>query len=473
MTHLTMTLSVALLVARVAMKLAIADVVVFLLAGVFANNYDIIWNLPRGENQTNVGYPEVDLFFTSIRLVAKALIFMRLGFFVSFSLKHLGLVLRLGLIPTLAECAGVIFMNQVVWQVFDHFSLAVLQGFLFGPVSPLVVLPAVVEVQERGYSAVSAVVLNALPFDTFLGSNFYLVALELVKKQMMDTDFNWETILLQFVLLFAFGFFMTLPITLVFLISPEFIRTCQKRMAALCLFPAIFIALLGKRLGYDWVSSFGPMFYGLILGFVLTRLVDGEIGKKFVDEQYVGILKWVKPGLFFGVGFKVTMSELSLKQDNFFAFSVLLTLVALLIRFGSTFLCLFLSRNTLLSSCRGGNQPKPDNCPVTQAGWKLALYLAICWLPKATIQATFASDLLMELTDFYGGPGKIPSASKADAEFINNCAVIQILITSGLGSVLLGSKKIRHLLLGAPPTSVSVQTSHCVEKTQLEGHEVC
>ncbi|GBN34252.1 Sodium/hydrogen exchanger 9B1 [Araneus ventricosus] len=345
------------------------------------------------------------LWATTLRAAAFVVILLKAGLGLDAEkLKSLKLIVfQLAFSPCIVE--------TIVLGISSHFLLnlpwawAIMLGFVISAVSPAVVVPGLLSLQERSFGirkGIPTLVIAAASVDDILAITGFTIMLSI---SLSAGDSLWVTVLkgllepiggLLYGVLFG-SLFWLIP-------SSQSSSSTQAfyHVVLLCLggFAGMF---LSKRLG---VAGLGPMAC-LVLAFVASLGWKKDPQHLEQIERIIGVM-WIilQPFLFNLIGAEVSVRNLQSNLGN--------TVLALLI--GFTFRII----TAAFASYGGGFNVKER------------LFIAIAWFPKATVQAAVGPQALD-----YVLSNNMGKELEDQAQKILTGAVLSIIMTAPIGAALI------------------------------------
>ncbi|XP_012372928.2 sodium/hydrogen exchanger 9B2 isoform X2 [Octodon degus] len=386
-----------------------------LLAGFLLRNIPVICDNVQIEHRWS----------SSLRSIALSVILVRAGLGLdSKALRKLkGVCVRLSLGPcTVEACVAAVlahFLMGLPWQ------WGFILGFVLGAVSPAVVVPSMLLLQEGGYGVekgVPTLLMAAGSFDDILAITGFNTCLG-IAFSTGSTMFNVFRGVLEVVIGVAAGVLLGL-----------FIRYFPSRDQA-----PLVLSRASLLLGFSMLAVFSSVRFGIPGSGGLCTLVTAFLaGLGWSDEkgevEKIVAVAWdiFQPLLFGLIGMEVSVASL---QPDTVGFCVATLGAAVLIRIVTTFLMV----------CFAGFNIKEK------------LFISFAWLPKATVQAAIGSVALdtarshaEEQLERYGMD-------------VLTVAFLSILITAPIGSILIGLlgprflQKLEHQNKDEVPQQTSVQ----------------
>ncbi|XP_055290545.1 sodium/hydrogen exchanger 9B1 [Moschus berezovskii] len=336
---------------------------------------------------------------STLRNTALTIILVRAGLGLDpQALKNLKRVcLRLSMGPCLMEaCSTAVishFLMDFPWQ------WGFLLGFVVGAVSPAVVVPSMLHLQERGYGVekgIPTLLIAASSLDDILAITGFNVCFSIVFSSGSITSnilYSLRDVVLGVLLGIVLGMF-----------ARHFPGSDQGQLEvkrAFFILSMCISAVLGSH-------QFGMNTAGGLCTLVLSFIAGTGWSKEKVRVQKIIGTAWdiFQPLLFGLVGAEVSVASL---KSNAIGVSVGTVSLALLVRISFTF---------VLMSCAGFN-------------FKEKIFIALSWMPKATVQAVLGP-LALEKARM--------SASHLESysEDVMTIAFLAILITAPNGALIIG-----------------------------------
>lgn len=336
-----------------------------------------------------------------LRQVALVIILTRSGLSLDFkTLKKIGRpAFLMCFLPAIMEIIGISLLGPVILNISIHESL--LLGSVLAAVSPAVVVPRMIKLQNEGYGTnkhVPELIMAGASCDDILVIVLFYSFKTLVKNNTFDVT-SLLAIPLSIILGIILGFIFSFFISAIF--KKLKLDTTLKIIILLgSSFLMIGIENILKR--YISVSSLlAILVTGMII--LLKNEEDSINIKKCYDGlwQIFEILLFVLVGAAFDVRYAFSFDGLKI---------ILLLLICLTFRSLGVFLCLF----------------------KTDYNFKERLFTILAYLPKATVQASIGAIAL--------------SDGLACGNIILVAAVISILICAPLGALLI-DKTYKKLLI--------------------------
>lgn len=368
-----------------------------------------------------------------IRLAALALILTRAG--LSFDLEALRrlatVVLRLAILPCLLEAATVFGLG--IWMLDLTPIWSAMLGFVVSPISPAVVVPGLLALQEQGYGVATGIptmVVAAAPLDDVLSIAGFGIFLGLAQSQSASNQghelwFDLARAPLEVGLGFIAGFVGAGMLKL----TAEKQQGDEKSEGGLIstglfLGMVVVLAFGFKRAGFSGASALSV----LVVSVCITRFWSPS-AVKATSQKLVLVWNYVAQPLLFGlVGSSVDFSSLS---PGILGMGAVILLTGLSVRCAVAFAAV------------GGRRLL----------WQERLFTALAWLPKATVQAAIGGIALDEA-----------AASEQERKMgtdILAIAVLAILSTAPVGAVAIS-------LLGPRLLTLSKGNGQDTEQASLD-----
>ncbi|XP_051801515.1 LOW QUALITY PROTEIN: sodium/hydrogen exchanger 9B2 [Acanthochromis polyacanthus] len=337
----------------------------------------------------------------SLRNIALAVILARAGLGLDpTALRKLKSVcLRVAMGPCLIEACTIALISHFLMDL--PWGMGLHSGFVLGAVSPAVVVPSMLLLQKDGYGVeqgIPTLLMAAGSFDDILAITGFTTCLGMA----FATGSTWYN-LLRGGLEVLGG--MVVGILLGFLIQ-YFPSVDQKyivmKRSFLVLGLSVFAVLGSGVAGFPGSGGLCTLVLAFLAGY-------GWGTDKVRVEEVVGWAWEVFEPLLFGlIGAEIRVSEL---EGNTVGLGIASLLIALLVRVLFTFVC---------ALCAGFNM-------------KEKVFIALAWMPKATVQAAIGSTAL----DMARGKEGQPELQRYGMDVLT-VAVLSILLTAPVGAVIIG-----------------------------------
>ncbi|KAJ8001121.1 hypothetical protein DPEC_G00187930 [Dallia pectoralis] len=336
----------------------------------------------------------------SLRNIALAIILARAGLGLDGpALKKLSMVcLRVAVGPCVMEACTV--------SILSHFLLGLpwiwgfILGFVLGAVSPAVVVPSMLLLQREGYGleqGIPTLLMAAGSFDDILAITGFTTCIGIA----FATGSTWYN-LLRGILEVGGGIVagLLLGFLLRYFPSKDQDKIVIKR-SFLLLGLSVFAVFGSTAAGFPGSGGLCTLVLSFLAGLSWRR-------SKVPVEDIVGIAWDVFQPLLFGlIGAEIRITEL---DTNIVGLGAATLAIGLLVRVACTFICVL---------CAGFN-------------FKEKLFMALAWLPKATVQAAIGSTAL--------DMARVKEDKVLEKYGMNvlTVAVLAILITAPIGALVIG-----------------------------------
>uniref|UniRef100_A0A3Q3N259 Cation/H+ exchanger transmembrane domain-containing protein n=1 Tax=Labrus bergylta TaxID=56723 RepID=A0A3Q3N259_9LABR len=336
----------------------------------------------------------------SLRNVALAVILARAGLGLDpTALKKLKSVCaRVAAGPCIIEACSVALVSHFLMGL--PWVWGFILGFVLGAVSPAVVVPSMLQLQKDGYGVeqgIPTLLMAAGSFDDILAITGFTTCLGMA----FATGSTWYN-LMRGVMEVAGG--MVAGIILGFLIQ-YFPSVDQKHLVMkrsfLVLGLSVFAVFGSAVVGFPGSGGLCTLVLAFLAGL-------GWGGGKARVEEVVGWAWDVFQPLLFGlIGAEIRLSEL---EAHTVGLGIASLLIALLIRILFTFVCVLCAGFTM----------------------KEKVFIALAWMPKATVQAAIGSTALDTART-----RNDPQLQKYGMDVLT-VAVLAILLTAPIGALIIG-----------------------------------
>ncbi|CAL8127012.1 unnamed protein product [Orchesella dallaii] len=372
-----------------------------------------------------------------IRIIALGMILTRAGLELSpKQLKKLkGVVPLLAFVPCMIEatvCAVTSFLLLNVLEPDENLKMSIAMcfvgGFALAAVSPAVVVPGALSLKKAGYGVVKGVptlLIAASSIDDVLAISFYTICLGFAVSTSESQ--SWKTYIGGLL-----GIAVGAVHGIVFGILLHFIpsRTSRYKSAnrLLLLLLINFVSVLAyEDTFYNGAGSISVLVTSFIAGFGWRSQPHWKYPMKKIEKTLAHMwVLWV-PLIFGTIG-----KEIDLASDGFRGLLLVKTL-------GVIFISLLFRCITAFTvvSCAGFSA-------------KERLFIALSWIPKATVQAALAPLVLTRAADSHN------ENVARNATLVVNIAILAVLITAPLGSVLISFTGPRLLMKNTAPEITNI-----------------
>lgn len=316
--------------------------------------------------------------------------------------KLKAVVLQLAFIPCIIETISVAVTSHFFIQL--PWTWAMLLGFVLAAVSPAVVVPSLLNLQEKHYGTkkgIPTLVIAAASVDDIIAITGFTIMLSIT---LSEGSWIWSLAKGFLEPLAGFIFGVTCGGILWYIPSDNIAKfsLCCYRASLLCC-GGLAVMFMSKKLDVAGAGPFGC----LVLGFVASTRWKLDLESFPTIEGSISFLwKALQPFLFGLIGCEVTVSGLEKSIESSLAvLSISLSLrivIALLVTFGGGF------------------------------NLRERVFIAFAWLPKATVQAAVGPQALDYVLTNNKGPEMEDYAKKVLA-----IAVLSILLTAPIGAIFI------------------------------------
>ena len=383
---LILLFGVASFAGMIASRLRLPALVGMLLAGLALANSpgDLLDDIPEN-------------WSVGLRLVALTVILLRAGLGLDLeALARLrGSLVRLAFLPNLTEAATVALAAVVVLDLPPLWGL--LLGFVVAAVSPAVVVPSLLDLQQRGYGVakgIPSLILAAATFDDVLSITGFGATLGLVFADQSD--------------LTVAGSLIRAPIEL----ASGFCFGVAAGAGCGALSRAPGAARLVALAGLGLVAVFGGWVLGFAGGGSLAALTMGAVAARGWRNATAPVAAglgraWTvaQPMLFGLIGAAVALSAV---EPRYVAGGMAILVIGLVARLAVTYLSVPAARFTL----------------------RERLFVALAWIPKATVQAAIGALALDLARQSEAGP-----QAELYGTQVVTVAVLAIIVTAPIGAL--------------------------------------
>lgn len=372
----------------VAGRIGLPPLLGMLLAGLALRNLpgELIESLPSGWSVT-------------LRLIALTVILLRAGMGLNLgALRRLRMpFLRLAFLPNLAEATTIALLARVLADM--PWRWGYLLGFVVAAVSPAVVVPSLLDLQERGYGVrkgIPTMVLAAASFDDVLSITGFGLMLSMIFGGASSLDGGIGATLLRAPLELGGGLAVGILAGLII---------GRLRSGAT---PARFGALLGLGLAAvfgGWALAFagGGSLAAMTMGAVAARQWGHDTSA--VAKPMAHLWSVAQPLLFGLIGASVLLSVV---ETSYVTIGLIMLATGVVVRLGVSY------------------------AAVAGAGFNESerRFVALAWLPKATVQAAIGA-LALDLANETSAGGIVIDHGNR----VLTVAVLAIIVTAPLGAL--------------------------------------
>ncbi|CAL8073950.1 unnamed protein product [Orchesella dallaii] len=345
-----------------------------------------------------------------IRQIALAVILTRAGFGLDLNtlVKFKWLVLRLAFVPTVIESLSIALLTHFILGFPWIWGLLV--GFVVAAVSPAVIVPRILELKAQGYGenkGVPTVILASASLDNVVAISFFGVALGFV----FSSKGTWEMLLqcpLEVVSGCGFGFVWGAMNAVIFNPSGKTLDADESVAKGIFVLGGGIISILGfKLLDFSGAGALGCIISAFVTSTIWKHrgFLEDEINQ--IKWGFTFLWKFFEPLLFGVIGLQIVIADLDGKTV---LLSVGCLVAGAVVRFITTY----------LTVCSAGLSTKEK------------LFIAIAWIPKATVQAAIGPIALDYVKNMQGAKG-IDTQLEQLATQVLTIAVVVILLTAPIG----------------------------------------
>jgi len=341
-------------------------------------------------------------------------------------------VFRLSSMPNVCEATTVAIAAKVAGSAIGDmpWGFAFTLGFVLSAVSPAVVVPSLLDLQNRGYGVdkgIPSMVLASASLDDVLAICAFGISssLAFVQAGVADESASDEAwLVLRAPVELVGGVLAGVMLGIVLIqsrqITPPLASTDAHEKEQMWHLQLMLLLLVASGLGLVFVAKQIKMPGG---GYLAAMTVATTVAQRWDGSlmKYTGALLgriWAsaQPFLFGLIGAAVRLDYI--KGDQI-ATAVAIIVVGLIVRVGATY----------ASVCMAGLEQKEK------------VFVAIAWSPKATVQAAIGPEVL-HYALLHGASAEVI----AWGEFILTTSVLAILLTAPLGAIGIASTGPRWLV---------------------------
>lgn len=348
----------------------------------------------------------------TIRASGLAIILLKSGFELDLTaLRREGAVaLRLTCLPGMAEAMATGLASTLIFGMPPTLGFSL--GFIIGAVSPAAVVVGMLELQKRGYGVakgIPSLVVAAASFDDVIAISGFSIFIGIALKADGGGGAVWLEGPLSVVIGLAGGIFGGLVISMTKLWNYPWKRT------AITLGLSLVFMFGAKRCGFPGSGAMAAIVMGMVGGVCWEKGYPKALAKgpksKYIREveRDVTVLWWsVSEPLLFGViGSALDFATI---PDGTVSRSLLIVILGVFVRVPAAFYAT--GSKDLTVSERG--------------------FVALAWIPKATVQAALASLPLSLIKDTMQGRSDYEEYVSWGNQVLST-AVLSIMVTAPLG----------------------------------------
>ena len=417
-------------------------VVIFVMSFVFGEVMSL-FNLPPLLGMLITGFAlgnafelNIDKHLSSmLRQTALVIILLRAGLELDPNkIMHLsGVCFRLAFTPCIVETITIAISSNILLSLPIEWGF--LLGFILAAVSPAVVVSGVLPLKEHGYGldkGIPTILIASSSVDDILAISGVMICLRLVFDS--DSPFIW--ILCKGPIEALIGVMYGILMGMILWYVPQDRQSVLGERQRLCiLFLSALFLKFGSKLGD--IESAGPLAALVTAFFAATDWRLHRINKPM--QRHLKIFWTVFQPLLFGlIGTEVKINDLKSRQIGF---------AVICLSIGLTMRCL-----TAAAVVFGAN-----------LNLKEKLFVALAWMPKATVQAA-VGPIALDIARDRGDDKNLPKA-----ELVLTIAVMSIMLTAPLGSVAIALSGPK--LLTKTDKSTADETKRSALKTDEDDDE--
>ncbi|XP_022664685.1 sodium/hydrogen exchanger 9B2-like isoform X4 [Varroa destructor] len=379
-----------------------------------------------------------------LRSVALAIILLRAGIGLDLTiLQKLSMAcIRLTFIPCFAEAFMVMFVGHYLLDL--PFLWALLLGFVLAAVSPAVIVPAMIELNQQRLGTdkgIPTLIMAAASFDDVAAITGFGVVSGMLFQAMVEDSVLWTLLSVPSEAILG----LICGVLLGFVIAyglPANRNIESKMFDLLC---ALYIVLSGiagilisNRFGLGGVGPLVAIASSATAAVIWKRqasiLCDANDVVQIVSCSLVLKYLWImsEPVLFAMIGLEFRVSSL---DPNVILLGCLTLIICLSVRIGVTYLAVSCSSLT----------PKER------------LFVSIAWLPKATVQAALAPTALDMVRSLKNEGQPVEESALVYGETVLTVSILAIIITAPIGALSIALSAPRLLRKGQQKFLVNVK----------------
>lgn len=382
-----------------------------LIAGIIASNMSgLIGDIP-------------DSWSYRIRKVALTIILARAGLNMDMkALKSYGKsTLRLASIPCLSEATISAMCARLLTSMDWGFCFCL--GFMVAAVSPAVVVPSLLVLQEAGFGVAKGIptmILAAASLDDVISICGLGLAMD-VAFARLEGGGNGASAALWTVLVVPFTVIGGITVGILFgaiqygiasvwfprTIAPLFHSDWSKTVVLIVLCQVV-VEVAGA-IGYEAAGYLAVMVSGFVAARGWEYLDDHD--SRGTSDNFKLIWQLIMPGLFMLIGAQVNLSSVS---PGMLQLAIGILLLGLMGRILVTYSIMLVEPKMLFYE---------------------RLFVALAWMPKATVQAALGSVVLDRALSLSISDDSVETKAVDAGKFILTAAVLVILITAPIGAI--------------------------------------
>lgn len=346
--------------------------------------------------------PEIHEVLKEFKTIALIVILFRAGFGIKRkTLKKIGgPAIRMGFIPAIIEGALVTAVSYCLLKM--PLYAAGMLGFIIAAVSPAVVVPSMLNLQEEGYGkkkGIPTLILAGASLDDIAAITIFGVFASLAAGAAS----NWTYVFLSVPtgILAGAGIGAVIGYIAVWFFKKYHIRDTMK--VIIFMIVAVIFYDIAELPGIKNVVPIAALLGVMAIGFVILEKYDKLANRMAAKFNKIWVLAEIL--LFVYIGTEVQISKI---DYSLFGIGILILLMGLTARSLGVWISLL-----------GSNLTKREK-----------VFCMIAYWPKATVQAAMGAIPLTLITS-----GKITSIPESTGQTILAMAVISIIFTAPLGAI--------------------------------------
>ncbi|XP_018012556.2 sodium/hydrogen exchanger 9B2 [Hyalella azteca] len=361
-------------------------------------------------------------YSASIRNIALVVILLRAGLGLDpKALKAMSLVVfRLACVPCLVEA--------IVGAIVSHFLLGFpwlwgfMLGFVLSAVSPAVVVPCLLQLSQQGYGVdkgIPTLVIAAASIDDVIAISGFGVMLGMT---FSEGSLTWQILHgpLEVVMGLSYGAVMGF---ICWILPNKQQQSCSLLQFGMLLTAGLFALFGSRKIEFGGAGALAVLSMAFIAGVGFRRQGEADGDKILVGQHCNVAWGYLQPMLFALIGTEIQVLSLELGTVGL---GVALLCISLTCRVVTTFFVVLGSGLNI----------------------RERFFVALAWLPKATIQAAIGSTALDYAVRIGAGEHEIALAKQ-----VLTIAVLVILITAPIGAIAIMTSAPRLLQRPRQPAS--------------------
>ncbi|CAK9301033.1 unnamed protein product [Gordionus sp. m RMFG-2023] len=315
------------------------------------------------------------------------------------------LVTLLSCVPCIGEAIAIAIVTRYVLAF--PWAWSFVMGFVMSPLSPAVIVPQLVKIQELGYGidkGIPTLILAASSIDGTIAIMGFAIFAQLAQPTPEHKSLTFTVLHGPLEVLIGLLYGFGVGVLFWYIPSYELSEPFKSRFRYSLLASAGVFAVFGGKLAtFSGAGAFGTLTLTLVANYGWFK--RGNKYDNVVSRDFKFIWDFFQPLLFGLIGTQMDIYSIQLK---FLGYCILLIVVGLIAR----------ASLAILS--------------VTNIGftWKEKLFVGITWTPKATVQAAIGS-LALDTAILR----QSPETTMNLARMVLIASIIVILVTAPLGAI--------------------------------------